>query len=404
MRRLLRNVDVMTGLDGQLTARYLSRFVQSPAVEGGHHLLLAPPGLGNLGDQCMVGAFLENTSSPVILVTRHADDLVVPECHRDRVRVVPINGLLHGRGRSHARSVAQLGGLLAQARSVSVVGADVMDGAYNLRASVRRAGIAAGTCRAGIDTRVVGFSWNDHPRRAALSALRDAASSGVSLCLRDPVSAARARADGLTGVVDTADIVFAARTFAADARMRLVPFDGPYAVVNASGLLAREWNQVAELVRVISHLTDRGLSVLLLPHVIRESGDDLRACRAVFDALDESQRGAVALVESLPTPADVRGIAADATVVITGRMHLAINALWSGVPAIVFASQGKVEGLAQLFDQPGLCVEPGHGSSTRILAALDRLLLDGIDVGERSRARIHHVRSLSERNLAGLEA
>ena len=69
------------------------------------------------------------------------------------------------------------------------------------------------------------------------------------------------------------------------------------------------------------------------------------------------------------SPAEVRGLAAGAQVVITGRMHLAIMSMSSGVPAITFSTHGKVSGLMRLFGVDELCVEPGEDMADRIKAA-----------------------------------
>ena len=80
---------------------------------------------------------------------------------------------------------------------MSIVGADIMDGIYVLRSSLRRSAIAAASARAGIDTSVLGFSWSGKAPATALRALRRAGAAGVRLLLRDPASAARVRDAGI---------------------------------------------------------------------------------------------------------------------------------------------------------------------------------------------------------------
>src|SRR5690606_17317169 len=97
--------------------------------------------------------------------------------------------------------------------------------------------------------------------------------------------------------------------------------------------------------QAVSRLVATGHKVVVLPHVIRASGDDLAACRAIWEELSDQERKDVVLVEDLLKPAQVRRLAAGAALIVTGRMHLGVIGLSQGVPAIVVATQGKVEGL-----------------------------------------------------------
>ena len=87
-----------------------------------------------------------------------------------------------------------------------------MDGKYSARGSVRRSTLAEAAASAGVPTRIIGFSWNAAPLPRARAALRRAAAAGAVPLLRDPVSARRARSDGIDAAVDVADIVFSAQS------------------------------------------------------------------------------------------------------------------------------------------------------------------------------------------------
>ena len=68
---------------------------------------------------------------------------------------------------------------------------------------------------------------------------------------------------------------------------------------------------------------------------------------------------------------------------ITGRMHLAINSLSHGTPAITLATAGKVEGLAEMFGMPELCIEPRPGCAEQIIRTARTILDD--EAGYRAR-------------------
>lgn len=370
-------------------------------AEGTTHVLVAPPGHGNIGDQALVEAFVEAVPGEIVVLTRRVADVAVPADAADRVRVVPLPSLVYGAAPGHARDVRAFLRLLDRAASVSVMGADVMDGAYVPGASIARAEIARLAARRGVDARVVGFSWNASPHPAALAAVLRAEAAGVRMLLRDPVSAERAARDGFRDPELTSDIVFTARTrddaLAREVSARLA--GRAYAIVNASGLVGDASSQLGEYLRVIEALRGYGLAVVVLPHVSRPGADDLPVCRALAEAAADPE---VVLVDSLRSPREIRGLAAGAAITVTGRMHLAIMSLLAEVPAVTVATQGKVEGLMSSLGTPELCQPPGEGLGPRIVAAID----DALPAGSATRAAL--ARALPEvvaragRNVEGL--
>lgn len=365
-----RSVLVRSGLPAALDRRAFRRaFSAAPAAETVHVLLVAP-GAGNVGDQAMFEAFLERTTGRVTVVARRSADVVVPAEHGDRVTVALLPDLIYGSGRSHRRDVASLAELLSTAASFSVVGADIMDGRYVLRASVARSVLAGAAAAAGVPTRILGFSWNGNARPAARKQLVAATHRGVVPLLRDPLSLRRAERDGVTRVVPVADIVFSATSIDRSWGKRYKG-DKPLALVNVSGLISREVDQSVEYVAIVEHLLSIGYDVLLLPHVSRPDADDVVSCVAIQERIGADR---VALAPELPTPAQVRGLTEVADIVITGRMHLAIMSLWNSTPAITLATQGKVEGLMELIGAPELCVEPTRGFGAVVVERLGSIL------------------------------
>ena len=362
-------------------------------------LLIAPPGAGNIGDQAMVEAFLENIPGNVRIICHGQQDICIPDQHAERTRVIVLPGLIYGHLLPHLRSIGVFRRLLGRAQMVAITGADIMDGAYNWQASTNRANIAWLAAQANIPVRILGFSWNGRAHPQALAALKRATAAGVQLCLRDPLSAERARADGLANVTEVADIVFAARTvnFATASQLLYsLPSQCNYALVNASGLIGRSPVQIEGYVRIIRELQHHGLQVILLPHVSRPGGDDLPVCREICEALGDST---VLMIERLLSPAEIRGLTAGATLTVTGRMHLAIMSLYSGVPAITLATQGKVEGMMRLFGAEFLAVEPRPDFAERIVALIQQVLARPDDLRQHLHSKLPAVRTLARRNF-----
>lgn len=364
------------------------------------HVVLAAPGEGNIGDQALLEALLERTSLPVLLCVPLGQRPSLPDHLASRVELLDAPHLLYGSGEQHRTSVRIFGAALARATHLSVVGADVMDGGYSLPASVRRASFATAAARAGVDARVIGFSWKASPRPAAVRELRRAGRCGVRLLARDPLSADRLERDGVRGVTRVADVVFAARSVDTSAADRLLDrVAAPVALVNASGLIARGPDLTDDYAVLVRALRSRGLHVVLLPHVLRAGTDDLAACRRVAERLAP---GEAQLVEELLTPAQVRGLAQRAAVTVTGRMHLSVMSMMAGVPAVTLATQGKVEGLVQLFGVPELAVDPVGEFSARVVPLVDAALPADSPLRASVREALPRVEALAELNLVGL--
>lgn len=358
-----------------IPTRRFARSLRAAAGKPGQraHVVIAAPGAGNIGDQAMLEAFVAAADRPVTIVARTDADYVLPADLARRARIVALPHLLYGAGPEHRGDVRALGALLGDAATVSIIGADIMDGVYSLRPSVRRATIAEVAAGLGFDTTVIGFSWNGAAPGPARAALRRAGGAGARLLLRDPDSAERVRALGAAGVVETADIVFTDHRVADTVPAIVADLPRPYALVNASGLIARAVDHGVEYAGLIDDLRARGIHVVLLPHVLRDSADDRAACRTVREAVGPD---GVTLVTEMLAPSVIRRLAADARVVVTGRMHLAVMSLAQGVPAVTLATQGKVEGLMRLFDWPQLCVAPRAGMSGDIRAIVASALDD----------------------------
>jgi polysaccharide pyruvyl transferase WcaK-like protein len=397
MSRPLRSPALLAAADRVLLTR--RRVPPTPLAEEPHHVLVAPAGGGNIGDQALVEAFIENADGRITVVCRRATDYLLPD--DPRVRLLPLFSLVYGDLVGHVRDVRVLVRALRTATSFSIVGADVMDGGYGFRASTNRANLARRVAQIGIDSRILGFSWNAAPHPSSLAAVRAAARGGVDAIVRDPRSAERARADGIAPVVDGADIVFLARSVddasAAEWADRVA---SPLALVNFSGLVPADGG-LQPYVDVVLALRARGHGVLLVPHVSRPGADDLPLCRAVAEQFADD--GDVVLVERLLTPAAIRGLARRARVTVTGRMHLAVMSLMHAVPAVTVATQGKVEGLMDLVGTPGLCVAAGD-----LTGSLARIAAETADAADELSAmisdRLPSVRELAARNLAGLRS
>jgi hypothetical protein len=119
------------------------------------HILISPPGGGNIGDQAMVEAFLDNVPGTIVVVVLKASNVVIPARFSARVRIVELHGLIYNDGLPlRFADMWTYHRLLRGARSVALIGGDTMDGAYNQIASVNRANLLRHACQAGVPARL----------------------------------------------------------------------------------------------------------------------------------------------------------------------------------------------------------------------------------------------------------
>lgn len=312
-----------------------------------------------------------------------------------------------------------LGGLLGRRRSLYVMGADVIDGAYGLHNSGLAARSASLAVAAGCGATILGCSCRAEPAPGAMAQLR-AMPESVRLCARDPVS--RERFERHTGrpVEQVADVAFlltpdpshptaeGVRAWAdgqrSAGRRVLAVNVNPQGFEKKGGLSegVAEPLRAAHAETLARLLRERpGLSVLLVPHDTREPFGDEHAAGFLHGVLAPEFGERVRLVK-LPLRADViKAIAGCADAVLAGRMHFTIAALGMGVPTACVTYVGKFDGLFELVGLPReLLVSPAGAADAGVLHAAASSFLDGLGGHASSVASaLPRVKALAMRNF-----
>jgi|GEM_PF-880449 len=367
-------------------------------------VLLAANGGGNIGDQALLEAALQSSQGSVVVLAKSVSHVEIPSEFSERVTVTSVPHLLDPLLVSSLRDHRQVRRLLRNAHAFWVVGADLMDGLYNPSASLSRASLLVSAHAFGCESRALGFSWPDRPMATVSRRLREA-DRVAALFARDPVSHSRMIEQGFVNVELSSDIVFS------DSRVAPVPelveivsdwhsAGRMIAVVNASALIGSRRSQAGDYKTIFEALAQRGYAVVALPHVIRESGNDLLELRSILETC--GMDSVDLLVGRLLTPAESRWLAGQADLVITGRMHLAVLALSSGVPTITLGTQGKVEGLYAFFGIPELAIEPVGDFGVAVAAAVGDIVGHQAVFVEAIQAALPRVVSLGSRSFEGL--
>ncbi len=366
---------------------------QTPPDSG--HVLVASSGVRNTGDQAMLDAFLTAVPGRVTVVTQ-------PQATYDLHKLGPqstevkIEGLLQPSSREHNTAVARLADLIRMNRTISIIGADIIDGGYHRGVAASLWAMAGAAAEAGRDARVLGFSWNTEVDGAVVQAAARATSSGVRAMVRDPHSVTRAVSAGLSNVRAVADAAFTLPNPERSTEPKCV------ALLNVSGLIRSRIDLRADYREILRYLLESGLDVVITPHVDGPGGSDVAAGREFWSSLPPRIRDVVTLREELVSPDEVKRLASTAQVTITGRMHLGVLSMSMGVPAIVLGTQGKVHGLMDLVGLPDWALEPTTGVGARAVRLLDRFATDSTYVHKMLNDRVPIIRELAWRNYDGL--
>lgn len=299
-----------------------------------------------------------------------------------------------------------------------VIGADMMDGYYALSFSATCLILADVACGDGAATVVTGFSFNDRPApqlRSVLERLRP----GVHLNVRDPISYARFGRFSVAHAQPVADVAFllqaeknaASITDVTDWMRRRRDAGDRVLILNAHPMLFKNASvaQVASLVATFSSAIEtvserQAVSWLLLAHDFRGKGADAHCLQGIAERVGPSLAGRVLYPTSRFTAAQLKGIAAAADGVVTGRMHLAIAALGSGVPVACLTYQDKFQGLLQHFGLPNwLMMTPQAALETAgLVSMIDRFIAHLDPLTAQVGAALPRVLRLAEANLAPL--
>lgn len=371
-------------------------------------VVLATVGQGNIGDQAMLDAVLASMDGRVTVVLSRPDALrIASEQHGLEVDVLVLPTLVDGWPVGRLRARWRLGKCLREACNFIVIGADILDGTYDLREALIRCDLVRFAHRLGCASHVVGFSWSPqaHPRAAAAL---ERISGLARLCVRDELSLARLEAYGCRGLQLVADVVFtlAPQPTSPNACTTWIESQRgaglPVVLFNTSGLLNSRHGLIEGYIATVRALLNDGCAVVLLPHVVRPGDDDLSCSTEVFRSL-EGESSALYLVSELYTPQQVIGVAASVNVTVTGRMHLAILSLNAGTPAITMSSQGKVEGLMRLVGTPQFVVDPTRDLPHQVVP-LVRQVLSFCDVESIPSVSIDRAQRLGRLNFPWLTA
>jgi polysaccharide pyruvyl transferase WcaK-like protein len=366
-----------------------------------HYLILAPTS-GSVGDQAMCDAFAVQFDGNCIFIVQDAKIFTSPTKYNSQIILLEIPKLVYGGFFGNFHALLKLAKHRSAMKSLSLIGADVMDGSYNLRASVNRLFILRIMNNLNVPTRITGFSWSANAKGSPQSLIKNI-SEGTKLLVRDPRSAARLRASGTSKITECTDLVFSDQSEdATNPVHKWIGSDNRAIVgVNISGLAfnAQSQMQFHEYVKIVKYIKGLDYRVLVIPHDFRATDGDLEVSRKLFQiACDDEDY----LISEIFTAAQERSFLRKANFFVTGRMHGAIIALSVGVPAIALETMGKVEGLFELFDNKSYCIRRDIGFSKEVIIRIDELHQNHDEAVRKIEGYLPSIKALSSLNFEDL--
>lgn len=383
--------------------------------------LIASTGVANIGDQAMLDSVLSNVAGTVEVGLKDGATYRIPA----GTPTFDSTALIYGAGSARQEARERLIASLRTTGRLGIVGADIIDGGYQRGVAVKSWSIAAAAAQAGIDTRVFGFSWGKGIDPLVIEAAQAAVDAGVRAIARDSISAARFATNTGREPVAGGDLVFsltwpeAGSGSGSDAGTSEAPqapviIDGPYALVNISGLIASRVDISEDLVAVCHAINAAGTKIVLVPHVANRGGDDIAAIAEFSEKLvaagliegsdnaDSSENADFIALEKLYAPGEIAMLSRGADFVVTGRMHLSILAMNQNTPAIVLATQGKVEGLLADVGFPDYAVAPVPSCAEAITACISDIVDNAASRREMLAEGVAKLRARSAENFADL--
>lgn len=301
------------------------------------------------------------------------------------------------------------------ADGLAVMGADVMDGYYDVLRSTRFALIADLAARRGLRSTMLGFSFNRSPVEE-LARVFDLIGPATRVHVRDAPSLERFHRFTRARATLVADSAFLLEPAAANPRLdevrawaarrreagdRVIAFNTHAKLygIESEQQAATRLLPLAELLAELS--TSCNVSWLMLPHDFRPATYDDMCLRPLAAALRGRLGERLLHPSSAWSSPEIKALCGSVDGVATGRMHLAIAGLGRGTPVACQTYQDKFQGLFEHFGLPQKLLL--HDDAAFDVHSLGTMLRDFIAslpvLRELIERRLPDVASLAARNF-----
>lgn len=401
-----------------LLAAIVSRVLSALRLSSGI-VILPPYQPGSLGDEAVMRSVLTEVKSRInesvtLFSYRQKDgwcELVGWKCTEYCIQEY----MKHG----SRKSILSLLIVLCTSRRLLICGTDVLDGHYSETDSVSRIRIAKIASSLGIQTRLIGFSFSEDASPLTRKEMRELGRD-VEVFARDPISFFTLQSVVGVNVRLVADPAFLMQPITTTPATREIlewlhekRKDGGIVLgLNINHLLLNTEPDI-DLDSLIENFTsvleqllkrDANLRVCLLPHDNRGDPSDFDIAERLLSSLDPMLLDGIQTLPRNTNAAEVKGIVSQLDCVFTGKMHLAIAALGSGVPvgAIVYKDK-KFLGLFTHFDLTDwLLPSASWKQVNQLIEFITRLLDSRAELAERIATQMPYIQELSRSNFENI--
>ena len=296
------------------------------------------------------------------------------------------------------------------------LGADVMDGFYSEKDSLKRVELLSIAKKTGAKTTLLGFSFNANPEKSVIEALSKLPES-IKIYARDPISHERLKKSLSRNVDLVADVAFlltpkncneikeTEKWIKSQQKEKKIVVG-----INANCKLLSNMKNgtIPQLIDLYSNfLSDlwkkEKCALLLIPHDYRDIKGEINDVELSEKILNKLPKNIQPDCKILPSPrsaAEIKYIAGLVDIVISGRMHLAIAALGNETPVAGLTYQGKFEGLFKYFNLKNVSISPDESViRDNLLNFFRSIIKRRKSISKQIKKRLPYVKKLSKKNF-----
>lgn len=248
-----------------------------------------------------------------------------------------------------------------------IVGADTLDGSYNIPKNITWLKIANAVAYIGLPTSIVSFSFSKDPKPEVVKEIKNSHPK-VNFYSREEFSRGRFETATQRSCNLSADLAFLMQPYTDIPRIKEIAkqLEDKTEQELVIGLNINTINRAESKTSIVNSFTHAVKNTLLehnqirfifIPHDFREGQSDEDVLLEVKDSLPSELQTRVLFAKGPYNAWDAKFLAKQCDLVITGRMHLAIASLSQQVPVFCFVYKNKFEGLMKHLEITKNCID-----------------------------------------------
>ncbi len=405
-------------LNAYATKLRLTRIVKTNNGQQNRSILILPPGgFGSIGDEAMITGIIDYFKDKGVTKIGLVSCSLCPGWKDFKIESNNLK-IVHYTLSNSWKQWFELTKLASTYDQFYCLGADVMDGKYSEYRSARRLQCAALAKQTGTDTAILGFSFNEEPMPKVIEAFQKLPLD-IKLYARDPISQKRLIQQLKRPVELVADLAFLLRPASnvghlSDVFKWIKDQKSNRRIVigiNANSQIFSEPDEgdINNLIHIyIEALTEiyaknNNVSFVLVPHDFRNAdkkSSDIGLSEAIWQGLPAKVQSHCLKLPAKFSARQIKSIAGNLDMVLSGRMHFAIACLGQGTPVACITYQGKFEGLFSHFELEGMLIQPEEALEESNLGKLMIALLEKRDkIRKNIQNKLSKIQQLAQANL-----